>query len=98
MVVLGFVGFVLMIVFGALALAAMVVGWVLFLPLRLLGFLFKGLGFVVALPVLAVLGLVAILVFGVGVVLAALPILPLLAVGALIWWAIGRGHRHAARV
>ena len=89
---------VAMVVVGALGL----VGGLILLPFRLLGFVFKMLGLllgvVIAVPFLIVGVLLATLVGGTGLAvligLVALPLLPFLALGALIWWLLRpRGPR-----
>ena len=83
-------------VFGLLwALVAMIC-WVVVLPFKLLGFAFKSLAFLLALPFILVIALFAVVVFGVGAVLFAIPALPVIALAAIIWWFASRNR--SARV
>jgi hypothetical protein len=97
-----------LVVGGALLLAALlivgVVGFVfslvfslVLLPLKLFGFLLRGVAAIVLLPVMFVLGLVCFLVFGAGMIAVLVPVLPLLLIGLAIWWLTKRRHPAAAR-
>ena len=73
--VLGLVGAVISLVFG-----------LVLLPFKLLGFAFRGAAVLLALPLIAVFGFVAFLIFGVGALIFCLPALPIVAlVLALVW-------------
>jgi hypothetical protein len=93
---------------GALLLAALflvgVIGFVfslvfslVLLPLKLLGFLFRGVAALLFLPVMFVLGLVCFIVFGAGMIAVMVPVLPLILIGFGIWWLTKRRHPAAAR-
>jgi len=80
--VLGLVGAVISLVFG-----------VVLLPFKLLGFAFRSAAVLLALPLLAVFGLLAFVIFGMGALLFLLPALPLVAlVCGLIWLFRRRPH------
>ncbi len=95
LLVVGTLVFVAAIVIGTLAAAASFIGFVISLPFRILGAVFKLVGFLVALPFL-LLGVVLAAIFGggalvFGLLLAFLPLLPIVALGALVWWLLKRG-------
>jgi hypothetical protein len=69
-----------------------VVGWLVFLPLRLLGFLFRGAAALLVLPLILVFGVGATVVFGFGVLLFLVPALPLVVLVGLVWWLVKRGR------
>ena len=65
--------------------------WLVCLPFKLLGFMFKGLGLVLALPILLVFGALGFLVFGIGMFVFMIPCAPFLLVAYLVWrWMRGR--------
>src|SRR5262245_47708348 len=85
-----------LVFFGVLAMAARLVGWVLFLPFQLFAWLFGGLGFVIGLPFVLLgltLGAVAI---GIGAFLLFVPVVPFLLLAGIIVWMVRRGRRKAA--
>ena len=93
LLVAGVVGFTVLLVIGILgAVLAMLFG-LLILPFKLLGFALKGLGFLIALPFLALAGVIAAIVFGAGVLILFAPAIPLLLLAAGIWWLVRRGRR-----
>ena len=70
-----------------------VVGWFLWLPFKILGWLLRGIGLLIAFPFI----LLACLLGGFGMLLGAgvlvLPLFPLAVVGAILWWLFHRrGH------
>lgn len=73
-------------VFGLLWAVVAMICWVIVLPFKLLGFAFKGLAFLLALPFILVIALLAAVVFGVGAFLFAIPALPVIVLAAIIWW------------
>jgi hypothetical protein len=98
-----------LLVLGTLAVAAFVVlavlasvfgfvMWLIFLPFRIIGWLFHGLALLVALPFLAVFGVVAFVVFGAGMLMFLLPFVPLALLAAGAWWLVRRNQRSAAAV
>ncbi len=93
LVVVAVLGFCALVVVGTLVAAASLVGWILFLPFKLLGLLLRGLGLVLALPFILLAGVLGFLVFGAGVLALVLPALPFVLVALGIVWLI----RHNAR-
>jgi len=90
MMVLGFVGLVALVVVGLFASLLAFVCWIVFLPFQILGWLFKGLGALLALPFVLLFGIAGAVIFGFGALLFLAPVLPLLLVVALIWWLFNR--------
>lgn len=90
LLVLGALAFAALVVVGVLLSVFSVVGWFLWLPFRMIGWLFKGIGLLFALPFLMLAGLLG----GFGLLLGAgvlfLPLFPLFLVGGLLWWLFGR--------
>jgi len=82
------------LVLGALSLA----GALIALPFKLLGFAFKGLGMLLALPFILLFGALGallfgglgVLVLGAGLVAVALPLLPFAFVAWGLWWLLRR--------
>jgi|KBSSwiStaDraftv2_1062776.scaffolds.fasta_scaffold167817_2 hypothetical protein len=76
---------------GLVVAAVSMALWLVFLPFKLLGFMFKGLGLVLALPILLVFGALGFLVFGIGMFVFMIPCAPFLLVAYLVWrWMRGR--------
>ena len=89
-------------VFAALGFAALlVIGtllaglWLVLLPFRLLGWVFRGLGLLIFLPVLLLGGILGVAVFGLGALGLALPFLPF-ALIVFVLWRLARRPRSAA--
>lgn len=97
LVVLGTLAFVALIVIGVLMSVFSLVGWLVWLPFKILGWALRLVGFVFALPFI----LLACVLGGLGVLLGAgvlvLPLFPLLAIGALVWWLFRDRARHASQ-
>lgn len=93
---LGAFAFVALAVLGLLWAVASFVCWILFLPFKLLGLAFKGLGLLLMLPFLLIAGVVGALVFGVGVFAFLLPALPFILVVLAIVWLMRRGRSEAS--
>lgn len=99
LLVLGGLAVAAMVVLGVLATVGALIGGLVLLPFRILGWVLRGLlmgvvGLVVGLPLL----IVGVVVGGLGLVLGAgfllVPLFPLLALGALVWWLLKpRGPR-----
>lgn len=96
-----------LLLFGAMALAiTMVVGlvvslvgavmWLVFLPFKLLGWMLKGVAMLALMPLLLVAGLVGAVVVGALVLVFATPLLPLIALVALVVWLARRGRPSGA--
>ncbi len=92
--VLAALAFTVFIVFSVLASVL----WFVFLPFRILGWVLKGLACLVALPFVAIFGVLAFLVLGAGMLVFFVPFLPfaLIALGA--WWLVRRNRRATATV
>ena len=97
LVVLAALGFAVLIVIGVLISVFSVVGWFLWLPFKILGWMLRFVGVLIALPFI----LIACLLGGFGLLMGAgfmvLPLLPLLALGGLAWWLFRDRARHAAQ-
>ena len=83
---LAVVGFVVLAVLGLAASLAAMLWWVVLLPFRLLGFVFKLLAGVLALPFLALFAVIGALIFASGLVIFFVPLLPFALLAAGIWW------------
>lgn len=91
LLVVGTMIFVAAIAMGVLVSVLSLLGFIISLPFRILGLVFKLVGFVIALPFLilgTVLGGGALMI---GLTLAFVPLLPVVALVALIWWLLHRG-------
>jgi hypothetical protein len=88
LVVLAALGFAALVVVSALMAGA----WLVFLPFRLLGWIFKGLGLLLFLPLMLVFGVLGVAVFGFGAVMFLVPVLPF----ALLVWILWRTLRRPA--
>ncbi|MGH7740438.1 MAG: hypothetical protein ACRENS_00285 [Candidatus Eiseniibacteriota bacterium] len=83
---LAVVAFVVLAVLGLAASLVAMIWWAVLLPFRLLGFVFKLIAGVLALPFLILFALVGALIFASGLLIFFVPFLPfaLLVVG--LWW------------
>lgn len=88
LVVVAALGFAALVVVSALMAGA----WLVFLPFRLLGWIFKGLGLLLFLPLLLIFGVLGVVVFGFGAVMFLVPVLPF----ALLVWILWRTLRRPA--
>lgn len=95
LLVLGAVGLAILAVIGLLWAVASLVCWVLVLPFKILGAVFQGLTFLLALPFLAIAALIGVAIFGVGLVFFLVPLLPVALFVALAWWLVHRRGRPA---
>ena len=97
LIVFAGLAFATLIVAGVLISVFSVVGWFLWLPFKILGWVLRGIGLLVALPFI----LIAFALGGFGMLLGAgvlaLPLLPLAAVGALVWWFFHRRPQPASQ-
>lgn len=97
LIVFAGLAFATLIVVGVLISVFSVVGWFLWLPFKILGWVLRGIGLLVALPFI----LIAFALGGFGMLLGAgvlaLPLLPLAAVGALVWWFFHRRPQPASQ-
>ena len=94
LLVLGVLGIVALAIFGVFAAVIPLVCWVLFLPFKLLGLVFRGFAFLLLLPFILLAVLVGTLVFGAGLLVFFIPALPVIGIALLVWWLMRR-HPHA---
>jgi hypothetical protein len=92
---LGAIGFVVVAVLGLLAAVAALVCWVLFLPFRILGWVFRGFAGLLALPFLLIFAILGAVLFTAGLLAFFVPFLPFALLIAGVWWLMKR--RHPAR-
>jgi hypothetical protein len=91
---LGVIALAAVIIFGVLGAIAALVCWILVLPFKLLGLIFRGFAVLLALPLILAAGIFGFTVFGVGLLFFLIPVVPLLLlVAAIMWLAKRRGHR-----
>jgi hypothetical protein len=89
--VVGFLVLVAVAIAGLFAAALSLFLWLVFLPFKILGLLFKGLGFLLALPFMLVFGVLGFAIFGLGAVFFLVPFLPFALIAWLAWrWVRGR--------
>ena len=86
LLVLGFLGLVALVVVGLFASLLTFACWVLFLPFKILGLIFKGLGALLAFPFILLFGIIGAVIFGFGALLFLAPALPLVLLAALVLW------------
>jgi hypothetical protein len=96
LLVLGSLAFVALFVLAVLASVFGLVMWLVFLPFRILGWICKGLALIIALPFVAMFGVVAAVALGAGVLMFLLPFLPIALVVLGAWWLVRRNQRSAA--
>lgn len=90
---LGLMGVVL---FGLIAAGVSLVFWILTLPFRILGLVFRGLACLLALPFLLLFGILGVTFLGVGALLFFVPVVPFLLLAGLIWWLVRRNRPRVA--
>ena len=97
LVVLAGLAFAALICVGVLISVFTVVGWFIWLPFKILGWMLRGIGLLIALPFI----LIALALGGFGMLLGAgvlmLPLFPLAAMGALVWWFFHRRPHPASQ-
>ena len=86
------------VVFGVVASVFGLVLWLIFLPFRIMGWIFKGFALLLAVPFVAVFGVIAFLVFGAGMLVFLFPLLPIALLAVLAWWLVRRNRQSAATV
>ena len=96
LVVLGVLGMAALLVFGVLAAVAAFVWWIVVLPFKLLGLVFRGAAVLLALPFLLIAGFIGLLVFGAGVLAFTMPALPLVLLILGVVWLVRRRSRSTA--
>ena len=93
LLVLGIVGVVVvLVVFGILSAVMSLLVGALLLPFKILGLFFKGFGFLLALPFLALGGFALLLAAGLGLFALLFPLLPFVAAVAILAWLFRRGQ------
>jgi hypothetical protein len=95
LLVLGVLAAVGLAMFGLLWAVLSLVCWVILLPFKLLGLVFRGFAFLLALPFLLIVGILAAVVFGTGLLLFMIPALPFVLLVLGIWWLVRRRDRTA---
>jgi len=85
-----------LLVFGVLAAVAAFVWWIVVLPFKLLGLVFRGAAVLLALPFLLIAGFIGLLVFGAGVLAFMMPALPLVLLILGVVWLVRRRSRSTA--
>jgi hypothetical protein len=88
--VLGALAFAGLLIFGVLWAALSLVFWLVLLPFKLLGLVFKGMAVIFMLPFLLLLAIGAVLAFGFGLFMFFIPALPLVLVALGVWWLMKR--------
>ncbi len=96
LLVLGTLAFAAFVAFAVLASVLGLVVWLVFLPFRIVGWLFHGFALLLALPFVALFGVIAVLVFGAGMLMFLLPFVPIALVALGAWWLVRRTQRSAA--
>ena len=96
LIVLGVLGMAALLVFGVLAAVAAFVWWIVVLPFKLLGLVFRGAAVLLALPFLLIAGFIGLLVFGAGVLAFMMPALPLVLLILGVVWLVRRRSRSTA--
>ena len=84
-----------LVVFGLLAALVALVCWLIFLPFRILGFVFKLVAFLLALPFMILFAIFGIGMFGVGALFLFFPLLPFVALVGLVFWLVRRNRAPA---
>ena len=86
LIVLAALAFAALLVVGALAAGLSLI----FLPFQIMGWIFKGLGLLLFIPLILVFAFVGVMVFGVGLAFFLVPFIPLALVVWLLWRALRR--------
>jgi len=96
LLVLGSLAYVALFVVAVLASVFGLVMWLVLLPFRILGWIFKGLALIVALPFVALFGVAAAIALGAGVLMFLIPFFPIALIVLGAWWLVRRTQRSAA--
>ena len=91
LLVLAALGFAALVVVGTLATTLSLV----FLPFRIMGWMIKGLGLVLMLPVMLLFGFLGFLIFGFGLVVFLVPLVPFALLVFLVWRLVRRPRSSA---
>ena len=83
--VLGVLGLVALALCGLFVAGISLALGVLFLPFRILGFVLRGVGFLLAIPFMLVFGLLGVLIFGFGGLIFLVPFVPFALIAFLVW-------------
>ncbi len=92
----GFLALILgMVILSAVVGLVSLLFWIVLLPFKLLGLVFRGLAMLLLLPLFLLLGFGIAAVIGIPLLIAlAIPLLPVILVVAAIVWLARRGMRH----
>lgn len=96
LLVLGALAFAAIVVLAVLGSVFGMVMWLVFLPFRVVGWMLRALGVLLALPFVAIFGVIALLALGAGLVMFLVPLLPLALVIAGAIWLVRRNRRAAS--
>ena len=80
---------------GAFCSILSVFCWLLFLPFKLLGLVFRGFAFLLLLPIILAVGIFAAVVFGAGFLVFLIPAAPFALLALAIMWIARRSSRPA---
>ena len=86
LLVLAALGFAALLVVGAVSAGLSLI----FLPFKIVGWMLKGFGLLLAVPLMLLFGFLGVMVFGVGMLVFLLPFLPLALLAWLLWKALRR--------
>ena len=95
LLVLAALAFAAIVVFGVLASVFSIVMGLIALPFRIVGWLLHGALALLAIPFMIVFAIVAVVVFGAGMLFMFVPALPIVALVFLAFWLVRRNQRHA---
>jgi len=98
LLVLGALAFAAVAVFGVLASVFGLVMWLIFLPFRIMGWLFHGIALLFALPFVAIFGVIAMVVLGAGLLMFLIPFFPIALIALGAWWLVRRNQRSATTI
>lgn len=93
---LAVLAFAAVVVFGVLASVFSVVLGLIALPFRILGWLFHGAFMLLAIPLIVAFAILAVIVFGAGMLFILVPALPIVALAFFAVWLVRRNQRQAA--
>jgi hypothetical protein len=93
LVVFGVLAFCTLVVVGTLVAATWMLGWLIWLPFKILGFVLRGVGLLLFAPILFVAGLIALVCFGFGTIALLIPAFPLVLLALGVAWLF----RHSSR-
>ena len=94
LIVVGALAFCAFVVIGTLVAAASLLGWLISLPFRLFGLALKGVGLLLGLPFLILGVVLGVVFFGVGALIALLPLVPLALLVMGVVWLVRHSGRH----